>query len=156
MKEKKQFRISNKWIVILKIATACAMWLVASLFFFQSFEVFWVEDVNSTDVPPAEYFYPWPNLDVFIVPLLAILFVLAYVIFLINRIVDNKIHQADRFDLVYKIVFTLFLLYIAIRSPFLPPSDDAVPVHIVVLAVATGIFNWLIPGLVYYDDKEEF
>jgi len=143
--------IPNKWIVVLKIAAACMLWLVASLFFFQYVDIFWVE----VEYAPGTYdFSPWRNIDIFIVPLIGILLVLAYISFLINRIVDKRIHQADRFDLLYKTIFTVFLLYIAIRSIFIPPFEA--PILILTLAVFAGVFNWIIPRLQYYDDTEEF
>lgn|GEM_PF-2182638 len=154
-KKKKQMGLSNKAIVIMKIICACFLLLVCGLFLFSQTRIdngegglrvvmmtyiLW-QDITSWNLMPILFF-------------LAVLAICAYISFLVFRITYKNLYFADKFDILYKVVFSFVLLYICIRSLFVEPYLN-VPLEIVVLALVSGLFNWLTPATVF-NDSEEF
>ena len=148
MKQRKPF-LSNQWIIVLKVISACFLLFIASFFFFQNMEVL-VNDFRIFTQPPA-YFLLGIFLSMFF---LSIVVICAYIIFLLVRMDEGKTYRADRFDIGFKFLYSLMLLYIAIRSFFLAPYLN-VPIPLIVIALVFGVFNWMIPKL-YYHDSQDF
>jgi len=144
MKKQKKSILSNKWILILKVVFACILLFLASFFFFQNMDDFW-NDFSTTSPPlflvPAFFF-------------LGIICVCGYIIFLLMRVDDGKVYRSERFDIPYKIVYSLLILIISVRGFFIAPYLN-VPIPIVVIGLCFGIANWMIPKL-YFHDSEDF
>jgi hypothetical protein len=125
--------------VVAKLVIACAMLFTSSLFFFQNVNEFWYDllDIN-----------PFP-----VIFFAGIIFVCIYIGFLVSRIEDNALHRADKFDLAYKIIFSLLMIYISIRSFFIEPylEVDAIMISILIFC---GVVNWCTPRLVDNDNEE--
>ena len=132
--------LTNKTIVIIKIVSACVMWFVSSLFFFANINIL------LDDITQLSWLSPLPILF-----FLALLAVLAYIGFLAGRIEDKRLFLADKFDVWYKIIFSLVLIYINIRSVIV---NLEVPALILVLSVASGLVTWFTPRLQMHDNQE--
>ncbi|MCL2850835.1 MAG: hypothetical protein FWE01_00530 [Firmicutes bacterium] len=70
------------------------------------------------------------------------------------KVDDGKVYRADRFDIIYKIIYSFIVLLISVRSFFVEPYLEA-PIVIVVISLIFGVANWMIPNL-YYHDSEDF
>ena len=82
-----------------------------------------------------------------------IILICLYIANLVGHIESKELYKADRYDLWYRIVFTITLLSLVIRSFFAPPYLN-VPIPIVCLAVASGLITWLTPKIVDNDNNE--
>ncbi|MCL2846702.1 MAG: hypothetical protein FWE38_03360 [Firmicutes bacterium] len=138
--EKKKRRIPNRYLVLFKVITACMLLFMSAMFFFDHLSVF-ADDFRAWNLTPIIFF-------------LGIIAVMAYIGYLVYRIYDETYYRAERWDLVYKIVFCVVLLYIGIRSLFLYPYLN---VHIptIIIILISGLLNWLIPPITL-NDSEEF
>ena len=145
MKKQHKPFLSNKWILILKVATACVLLFIVAFFFFQNIHTFW-DDLSGKN--------NWYVSLIAVFFLLALKGVCAYIVFLLIRVDDGRTYRADRFDIPYRIVYSFLILYIGIRSFFIAPLLN-VPIPIIVIGLVFGVFNWIIPRL-YYHDSEEF
>lgn len=132
-KDSKKPLFTNKQIVLIKIGSACLLFFCCCLFFFQSMEMFW-NDLKS--------FNPFP-----IIFFAGLIFVCTYISILVGHINSKELFKAERLDLVYRIVFSITLIALVIRSFFAKPYLN-VPIHIVVLAVVSGIITWITPRIV--------
>jgi len=164
-KKQRRGSLPNKSIVIAKIICACFLLLVVGLFLLMEtriqsgtfidtndverprmivvhvIQVLWREDITQWNLLPIAFF-------------LAVIAVMAYISFLVFAATHKSFQLSDRYDVMYKVVFSFVLLYICIRSLFIEPFLQ-VPLEIVVIAVVSGIFNWIIPPIVC-NDSEEF
>ena len=105
--------------------------------------------------------------------LLGTLFICFYIMMLVFYLFEAKTAWlADRFDLAYKIVFSLTLILLIVRSflgdfmcadgdycgmygpPCHNPQTLSVPVPIIIAAILSGLVNWLIPKIKDNDNTE--
>lgn len=138
-KNRRFLKLSNKWIVILKILSACALLFISGVFFFQNINVFG-NDFRSWNLAPIIFF-------------LGIGFCCFYIGFLINRMEARELHRAERWDLAYKIIYSIVLLYIGLRDFFVEPYLD-VSVWLIITTISIGLLNWVIPPLRFHDDTD--
>jgi len=134
---RRQSRLSNEWVVAFKVMVACGFLFISSMFFLDNLEVLW-DDVMS-----------WNPLPIIFVG--GILVICAYIAFLVNRVGDRTLFRAERMDIIFKIVFSMIIIYISMRSLF---ADLTVPVPLVIGAVIIGLLNWLIPPVIINDSDE--
>jgi len=144
VKKQKKPLLSNKWILILKVASACVLLFISAFFFFQNLNIFW-SDLRTAN--PPLFFIP-------VLFVICVILVCAYIIFLLFKVDDGKVYRADRFDIIYKIIYSFIVLLISVRSFFVEPYLEA-PIVIVVISLIFGVANWMIPNL-YYHDSEDF
>jgi len=150
-------------ILVLKIASACALLFVSVFFVLQHWDsaymyrfsdmAKWPDDpIGQTGryvpVNMTSAVFDFAFLGIFGI---GILFVCFYIGYQVSRIEDKNYHRSERFDLIYKIVFTCLVLYIAIRAIFVEPFIG-VPTIALGLAVTVGFINWFIPPIITYDD----
>ena len=124
-------------ILILKVLSACALLFVSVFFVLQHWDEF---QADITGFNPAPIFF-----------FAAILFVCFYIGYIVSRIEDEQFHRSERFDLIYKVIFSFNVVYIAIRAIFIEPFVG-VPVASLSAALAIGIINWFIPAIRRGDD----
>ena len=127
--------IPNSWRVILRIIMACVLLFVTSFFFFRNMSVFW-DDLASFNPLPIFFFA-------------GIAAVCVYISFLVSRSEDKQFHRADKFDLPYRVLFTVLLLYVCIRDFLIYPYD--ITPWLIIIACVAGVVNWLIPKTTYDD-----
>ena len=128
---------SNKTTVVIKISAAVILFFACCLFFFQYIGMLWDD---------LKHFNPFP-----IIFLAGIVFICAYIINLLVHIENKELYKADRFDLLYRIIFTITLLSMVIRVYLVKLS---VPTLIVCLAVISGLLTWLAPQIIDNDNTE--
>lgn len=136
----KKRNFSNHIIVFIKVACALLL-LFATLFFLFD---------NAYDL--GNDFRNWNPFPLILLGGLS--FVIGYIAFLISRLWDNTVFRADRLDILYKIIFSIVLISICIRSLFIEPYLN-VPVHLIILSVVSGIATWVTPRIVD-NNSEEF
>ncbi|MCL2755591.1 MAG: hypothetical protein FWE45_00885 [Firmicutes bacterium] len=140
----------------MKIITACFLLLASLLFIFTPTQVF--DDNADRYIEVFAVHFLWQDITSFnplpIFFFAGILAICAYISFLVYRVNSKTFYSADRFDLWYKMLFSLILIYICIRSLFIVPYLN-VPLELVIIAVASGLFNWLIPPIIC-NNSEEF
>jgi len=106
----------------------------------------------------------------FTVPfLLTLAFDMFYIIMLVVNLESTHIHRADRFDLAYKIVFSITLGMFIIRSflgdfagQWVMDADGDitrgtmlnVPIPIIVLSIMSGVITWCTPKIKDNDNAE--
>jgi len=91
--------------------------------------------------------------------LLGVIFVCFYITMLVFYLFEAEtVWVADRFDLVYKIVFSLTLMLLIIRSFFGDFMGSGtilnVPVAIIVISIVSGVMTWCIPKIRDNDNLE--
>ena len=133
--------LNPRAVVIMKITVACIFLFISAFFFLANIDVF-VDDILS-----------W-RAGLPIIFLLGIVVICVYISFLVNRIGDGTIFRAERLDLLFKLVFSIVIIYIPVRSIFMEPYMN-LPTPLVVFAIVTGLANWLIPPVII-NDSEEF
>ena len=133
---KKQI-FSNKTIVLIKIATACILLLGCSLFFFANLNLFWSD---------LKKFNPFP-----VVFFAGLLWTCIYVVNLAGHIDNKDIHHADRYDWLYKIVFTVTVMSVVLRT-FLGSLN--VPPAITIICIISGVMTLLTPKLLDNNNDE--
>jgi hypothetical protein len=138
--------ISNKAIIFIKIAAAALLFFCCSFFFFQNKEMFW------NDFKSWRAFFP-----VFYV--LGLILICMYLTLLVSTIESKEHFLGDRYDLAYRVVFTVTLLLIIIRiffaeTIFYTPIGANLPVMIIVLGVISGAVTWLIPKIKDNDNQD--
>jgi len=165
VKKQKKFRgffTRNNVIVLLNLLTACALLFCVFFFFFSNLRMF-LKDITSYMA-----FSP-------VILLLGILFVCFYIMALVFYLFEAKtVWLADRFDLAYKIVFSVTLVMLIVRlfmgdfmcvdgyycgvygdpchSPRTGIEHELIP--IVVIAILSGLVNWFIPKIKDNDNTE--
>ena len=123
----------------LKILSACGLLFISAFFFFQHMGLLW-DDITVGNITPIFF-------------VAGVVCVCLYIGFIVSRFEDGKFHRAERWDLIYKIIFSLTMVYIAIRAIFIEPFVG-VPVGALSAAVVIGILNWFIPAISIQDDTE--
>ena len=145
MRRQRKPWLSNKWILVLKVASACVLLFIVSFFIFQNLHTFW-DDLSGVN--------GWYLSLAIVVLLLALTAVCAYIVFLLIKIDDGKLYRADRFDIPFKILYSYLVLFVGARSFFIAPYLN-VPIAIIVIGLVFGLFNWFVPRL-YYHDSDDF
>jgi hypothetical protein len=125
--------LGNKSIVVIKIATAALLFFACCLFFFQYMDLFWSDLKN---------WIPFP-----IVFFAGLIWVCIYIGNLVAHIESRNLYLSDRYDWLYKIVFTVIILSMVVRSFFAKPYLQ-VPEMIIVLCIISGIITYLTPKIV--------
>ena len=134
--------LSNARIIILKISAACVLFFCCSYFFFQHYDMFW-RDLNS---------YMWFMPVIYFAGLIG---VCAYIFLLVGTLESNRLERGDRFDIPYRIIFSITFLALVIRSflgDFMNPDTDIstnlnVPVPIICLTIASGLLTVCLPKI---------
>lgn len=139
--------LSNKEIIIIKIATACMLFLASSMFFFSNLrhpnETAWFEF--------REALSSWhPMLLIFF---LGNILVGAYIILVMIKLWDKDFTHADKFDLPYRIVFSITLIVMITWSFFNYPYT-IMPLGVMMLAILSGVLMWATPKIVDNDNEE--
>jgi hypothetical protein len=137
LKPKKRL-LSNRSIVFIKIATACILLLGCALFFFSNMQLFW------SDLTSWVFAFP-------IVFFTGLIWICAYIVHLAGKIDDKNLHHADRFDWLYKLVFTITVVAIVVRTVFIylfPPWP------IVAICIISGVMALLTPRIVDNNNDE--
>ena len=139
LKPKKRL-FSNKTIVIIKIVAACILFFACCLFFFGNMKSFG-EDLKN--------FNPFP-----IIFFVGIIWICIYISNLVGKIEDKNLYLADRFDWLYKLVFTITILSMIVRSFFFIKPYLAVPTEIIILCIISGVLTLLTPKIVDNNNEE--
>lgn len=132
--------LSNKTIVLIKIATASILFFACSLFFFQNLDLF-EKDFKA--------FAPFP-----FVFFAGIIWICAYIANLVGHMEDKNLHLADRFDWLYKVVSTIVIVAIIVRCFFFEKPYLSVPVIIITLCVISAAMTFLTPKIIDNDNDE--
>jgi len=135
--------------------SACALLFVSVFFVLQHWHSAYVAPFAQPPYPYVREPIVWGEViaDFIFLGIFAIgvLFVCFYIGYQVSRIEDKHYHRSERFDLIYKIIFSFLVLYIAIRAIFIEPFVG-VPTIALGLAVTVGFINWFIPPIITYDD----
>ena len=135
----KSRRLSSRTIVVLKIAAGSLLFFGCCLFFFSYRGMFW-DDIKGGNPFPVVFFS-------------GLILVCAYIINLVGHMDSEELYLADRFDLVYKIVFTITILSMALRAILSEPYLN-VPVTIMVVCIFSGILTLVTPKIVDNNNDE--
>jgi len=125
---------SNKMIIIVKISAACLLFFCCCFFFFQNLSTF-LDDITSYMA-----FFP-------IIFFTGVILICIYIAVLVGTLDNKNAHLGDRYDLSYRIVFTITLLALTLRSFFAKPMLLNVPIPIIALAIFSGIITWALPKI---------
>jgi tryptophan-rich sensory protein len=144
--EPKQPLFSNKTIVLIKIAAACLLLLGGSLFFFSYL-------APAAEGKPTLFEEDLQNLNPFpLVFLAGLVWVVIYVINLAGHMDDKDLYNADRYDLLYKIVFIVTVMSMVFRCFVF--SNLNVPEAITIICLLSGIITMFTPKIVDYNNEE--
>lgn len=130
----------------MKIATACMLFLASSMFFFGNF------NNRNADIrdPFREALSSFnPLLLIFI---LGNVLVATYVILITIKLWDKDFVHADKFDLPFRIIFSITLIVMGVRSFFTYPYIS-VPLGVILLGIFSGILMWATPKIVDNDNE---
>jgi len=139
LKPKKR-RMSNRTTVIVRVVAACLLFFACTLFFFENIDIFW-DDLIS--------FSPFP-----IIFFSGIIWIVAYIINLITKIENKDLHHADRFDWLYKLVFTIVVLAMVLRSFLFTLTVLSVTtfpeilISAPIIAIISGVITLLTPRII--------
>jgi|GEM_PF-1115189 len=167
-KKKALFMTRNTKIVITHIAAACTLLFCCCFFFFQNTGMF-KSDITS--------YMAWSPIIFFA----GLIFICFYIIMLVFNLEARTTHNADKYDLAYKIIFGITLAVLIVRS-FLgdfmcteswcgTKGEDGeiltchavtlwygtslyVTITVTVVAVISGIVTWLTPKIKDNDNNE--
>ena len=147
----------NETIILAHIFAAGILLFCVSFFFFANLQMF------LSDITSYMAFAP-------IILILGVLFVCFYIVALSFYLYEAKtVWLADRYDLAYKIIFSITLVLFIVRSflgDFMTPvvtDEDGnttggtmlnVPVSLVVACVLSGIMTWCLPKIRDNDNTE--
>ena len=143
-----------------KIAMACLLLFSASLFFFQNIRIFteYVYLPGSDVVDEVRHHYGSfrsdftsgniPLIILAVMFLLGVIAVCAYITYLITKSEERHYHRAEKFDIPYKVLYSLVIVYIGIRGFFTFPYLEA-PNGIVIASIIGALLNWFIPKVRY-------
>jgi len=126
--------LSNKTIVAVKVVTACVLFFACALFFFGNISLF-VGDFKSFNPFPLVFFA-------------GLIWVCVYIANLLSKIEDKNLYLADRHDWLYKLIFTVTILSVIIRSFIFEQPYLSVPTFIVSLFIISGILTLLTPNII--------
>lgn len=147
----KRRRISNKTIVILKIIAALCLLFACCLYFFMNFDAFKKDFGFDKSAPLGSAQNPWWNLAFPFLFFLGICFIVYYVGNMIVRIEAKQIWKADRWFLLYQIVFTGLLVVTIWRWFWLDLTNALLPSIVMIVA---GFMNLFIPRIIDNDNSD--
>ena len=133
-------RLSNTAIIIVKIGAACLLFFCCCFFFFQNLRMFW------DDLTSYLFFFP-------VIYFAGVILICLYIAILVGTFENKTTFLSDRYDLAYRILFTVTLLALTLRSFFTKPMLN-VPVFIIALAIVSGIVTWIVPKIRDNDSKD--
>jgi len=131
--EKKKTCLRNSIAVFLKITAACLLLFCCLIFIFSHYKLFF-QDFHS----------PY-----FIAPIILILgtsFVCFYITMLVFHLDGTAPYMADRFDFLYKIIFSITFLTLIIRAIAASPIFNA-PLEVIIPAISSGLITWFTPKI---------
>jgi len=131
--QKKPILNRNKVIVFLKITAACLLLFCCLIFIFSHYKMFF------NDFKTKYFLSP-------IVLISGTSFVCFYIIMLVFHLDGSAPYLAERFDLIYKIIFSLTFVMLVIRSTLASPILNA-PLEIVIPAIFSGLLTWFTPPI---------
>ena len=144
-------RISNKAIVIMKIISALGLLFSCCLYLFMNFGAFRDDFGLNSAKPLGSSANAWYHLLFPILFILGVSFVIYYVGNMIIRVEAKQIWKADRWFVIYQIVFTGLLLITIWRWFLLDLSNALIPSVIMVLS---GILNLCTPKIVDNNNQD--
>jgi len=132
----------NKVIVIINISAACLLFFCCCFFFFQNIGMFW------SDLTSYLFFFP-------VLYFAGVVLVCLYIAVLVGKLESRQLAHADRWDFWYRIVFTVTLIILILRSFLgdfksagsLLNYHNAASIVIIVLAFVSGLVTWLTPKI---------
>ena len=133
--------ISNKWIVVIKIFAACLLFVCCCYYFFRYLQDIWAD---ITSLNPLRWLFVLIFIGGFV-------FVFVYIAHLVSHIEDKDLYRADRFDILYRIIFASTVLAISLRN-FL--TDLSVPTVIIIIAIVSGVITIITPRIVDNNNQE--
>jgi len=136
LQPKKQL-LGNKAIVFIKIATACVLLLGCALFFFTSMSLFLSDFLSWRFAFPVVFFA-------------GLIWICIYIVNLAGHIDKKTLYNADRFHWLYKIVFTITVLAIVLRTLFIL----RIPWPIVIICLISGVFTLFTPRIIDNNNDE--
>jgi hypothetical protein len=129
-KPKKQI-YSSKSIVIMKLIAALLLFFGCCLFFFQNTSMFWTDIKNLCPFPFIFF--------------AGIAWICIYIANLTGHFESRDLYLADRYDWLYKTVFTITILAMIMRSMFYSLS---VPPVIIIICAVSGLMTLATPKIV--------
>ena len=135
-KKGKKPLLSNNAIMCINIGAACLLFFGCCFFFFSNLNLFW-QDITSWWAPfPIFYFA-------------GVILVCFYICSLVSKLESKQFSHADRYDLPYRIVFTVTLLLLIARCSINYLVSDTRDTIIIVLvpAILSGLITWFTPKI---------
>lgn len=144
--------LGNKAIVIIKIVAACLLLLGGSMFFFvyiTPFENDPAAVVKSLTLfeEDLKNFSPFP-----IVFLAGLVWICIYVVNLAGHIDDKDLYLADKYDMLYKVVFIVTVMSMVFRCFVF--SNLKVPEPIAAICIISGVITMFTPKIVDNNNEE--
>ncbi|MCL2229424.1 MAG: hypothetical protein FWC00_06425 [Firmicutes bacterium] len=154
-REKPRFWVRNVNIILVNIFAAAMLLFCICFFFFSNVALF------RSDITSYMAFSP-------IIFLLGVGFICFYIIAMVISIESNATQFADRYNLAYKIVFSIVLFMLIIRS-FLGDFNNSlidpetgyaigtnlnVHIGLIIAAIISGLITWLTPKIRDNDNTE--
>ena len=96
-----------------------------------------------------KHFNPFP-----VIFFAGIIFVCVHISILIAKIEDKNLYLADRFDWLYKLIFTITILSMIVRGFVFAQPYLNISTFIVTLCAVSGVVTLLTPRIVDNDNKE--
>ena len=138
----------NAKIVLAKIGATCVLLFCCSFFIFQ----------NAKSIGEDFRLFKATNLTLLFLIALGVIFICYYIMQLVFNLESNTTHIADRFDLIYKIVFSATLMTLILRSFFgdFLYQDARINAFtiVILLGIASGIITWCLPKIRDNDNTE--
>ncbi|MDR0462473.1 MAG: hypothetical protein LBG88_04065 [Christensenellaceae bacterium] len=135
----------NITIVISNIVTSSTLLFCCCFFFFRNYKMFGRDFTSYMAFMPVLFFA-------------GVLYVCFYIIMLVGSLENNSTRNADRYDLAYRIVFSVTLFVLIIRSflgDFMGEGTTLnVSYEIIIVAIVSGIATWLTPKIKDNDNTE--
>jgi hypothetical protein len=136
---KQKYFLSNKAIVYMKLVTACMAFFAYCLFFGDNRDYF-IEDFKSVRI-----LFP-------LIFIIGVAFIVWYIFHLVDQMESELLWQADRFYILYQIIFTVVMLSIICRSFFAELYTDK---RVVIVLILSGIATLCTPPI-RDNDNDEF
>jgi len=149
----------NTNIIFMNIMAACVLLFCCCFFLFQNLGMFYRDLISYMIVFP-------------IVLLLGISFVCFYIIALVVRLEIKAIVHADKYDLLYKIIFSMTFIALVFRSwlgdfmwdgicsclpdalCYCAPPQLSVAISMTILAMLSGLMTWFTPKIKDNDNTD--
>ena len=153
-RDKPRFFVRNVNIIVMKIFAASLLLFCVCFFFFSNMALFWSDLRSYMVFAPLTF-------------IIGVGFICFYIITLVVSIESGRTQFSDRYDLLYRIIFSIVLLMLIIRS-FLGdfnnslldsdgnPLGTNLNVHIglVITSIISGLVTWCTPKIRDNDNTE--